>query len=74
MKELTHIEVEQVSGAGVIADGAEALGQGIGALVDSITGSKGSADIGAIVGKTVGSVAEIALNVLDSVFGHSKHA
>ncbi|HCB3601857.1 MULTISPECIES: hypothetical protein [Serratia] len=68
MKELTHIEVEQVSGAGAIADAGQALGQGIGAIVQA-TGVKGAAEAGAALGKGIGSVVEVGINALGTLFG-----
>lgn len=68
MKELSHIEVEQVSGAGAIADAAQALGQGIGAIVQA-AGVNGAADAGAALGKGIGSVVEVGINALNSLFG-----
>lgn len=77
MKELNHVEMEQVSGAGAIADAAQALGQGIGAIVQA-TGVQGATEAGASLGKGIGSVVEVGIsalsNLFDGLFGQGKSA
>ena len=65
MKELSLIEVEQVSGAGAIMDAAGALGAGIGAVIDAInhdlTQSSQNAD--QILGENIGKIVETHLGL-----------
>lgn len=63
MRTLSLVEVEQVSGAGAVADALASLGAGIGAVIDAANCSnKGTAEsAGRKLGKGIGDVIEAAL-------------
>ncbi|MCX8648841.1 hypothetical protein J3U21_00625 [Gilliamella sp. B2776] len=65
MKELNLVEVEQVSGAGFIADAAGALGAGIGAVVDAAHGDESNAgqNSGRLLGQGIGRVVEAVIGI-----------
>lgn len=68
MRELNKVELQDVSGAGQIADAAKALGSGIGALIENF-GIKGAKDAAANLGNGIGEVIEAGLSVLNGIFG-----
>ena len=65
MKELNLVEVEQVSGAGWIADAGGALGAGIGAVVDAAHHNVSTAgqDSGRLLGQGIGQVVEAIIGL-----------
>lgn len=70
MRELNTVELNEVSGAGFIADAAEALGRSIGAIVESGTkGKAGDADRGASLGSSIGQVIEAGISTIGGLFG-----
>ncbi len=74
MKELNNVEMQVVSGAGLISAAAGMLGEGIGSIIDAALGSKNSmlADLGRNVGKGLGSVLESGLDLITKIFGFFK--
>lgn len=67
MKELNYIEVEQVSGAGIIDDVVTVVGQGIGSAVE-LFGITGASVAGAAVGHSIGQTIEAPVNkILDTI-------
>lgn len=74
MRELTKIETEEVSGAGFIADAGQALGEGIGAVVDACKGNieGGGTNAGGMLGRGIGAVVEAGLGILGGLFGRRR--
>ncbi|NUU69196.1 hypothetical protein HQN64_24375 [Enterobacteriaceae bacterium BIT-l23] len=68
MRDLNIHEMNEVSGAGVIADAGTALGRGIGAIVENC-GVEGATDAGASLGTGIGQVVEVGVNLVGSIFG-----
>lgn len=70
MRELNHHEVEEVSGAGLIADAGAALGAGIGKIIDATKGGGTQAtETGGALGNGIGMVVEAGLNILGKIMG-----
>lgn len=70
MRELNHHEVEDVSGAGLIADAGAALGSGIGKIIDAAKGGgTKAAESGESLGNGIGLVVEAGLNILGKILG-----
>lgn len=74
MRELNQQEIENVSGAGFIADAAAALGLGIGKVVDTGLGLIG-VDVGTqpseaaqTLGRGIGMIIETGVNTVSSIF------
>ncbi|ELW9444420.1 hypothetical protein RJ492_003257 [Pluralibacter gergoviae] len=68
MRELNSSELNEVSGAGFIADAGTALGRGIGAIIEA-AGGKGGMEAGTSLGTGIGQVVEAGLGVLSSIVG-----
>lgn len=68
MRELNVSELNEVSGAGFIADAGTALGHGIGSIIEA-TGVKGGVEAGTTMGTGIGLVVEAGVNVISSIFG-----
>ncbi|MBW7981046.1 hypothetical protein [Enterobacillus tribolii] len=67
MRELNRHEVEEVSGAGIIADAGAALGLGIGKIVDACNDSGTKAtEAGTALGQGIGQVIEASLNTVSN--------
>ncbi|MFN3068754.1 hypothetical protein ACKWMY_11605 [Serratia sp. J2] len=66
MRELQTLEVELVSGCGVIADASEYIGAGVGMLLGLVIGNNDQkvTIAGANVGSGLGLIAERSLEVL----------
>lgn len=75
MRELNSVEVNAVSGAGFITDIGAALGQSIGAIVES-NGKAGATQNGLQLGASIGAIVETAISAFSSffsgLFGSSK--
>lgn len=69
MRQLSNYEVEQVSGAGVIADTLEGVGKAIGGVVHEF-GMPYGGQIGGLIGKGVGTVAELGISTVSKLVGH----
>lgn len=69
MRELNRHEIEQVSGAGIVADAGQALGTGIGAIVDAAGGnvSTAAADAGGKLGYGIGMVVEAGIETISTI-------
>ncbi|MFQ1012317.1 hypothetical protein [Gilliamella apicola] len=65
MKELNLVEVEQVSGAGRLADAGAHIGGGIGRIVDAALGnvSTVAADAGSALGQGIGEFIEVITGI-----------
>lgn len=68
MRELKNSELNDVSGAGFIADAGTALGRGIGAIIEA-AGGKGGLEAGTSLGAGIGQVVEAGLGILSSIVG-----
>lgn len=66
MRELNRHEVEEVSGAGFIADAGAALGAGIGKVVDAANKSTTATAAGTALGQGIGQVVEASVSVFGS--------
>lgn len=67
MRTLNNKEVQEVSGAGAIADASRLFGEGIGALIDAYTcrtNKQGQAS-GGKLGQGIGDVIEAHLNIIN---------
>ncbi|WP_285128209.1 hypothetical protein [Leclercia adecarboxylata] len=79
MRELNQQEIENVSGAGFIADAAASLGMGIGKVVDTglnILGldPEGQATAAAeTLGRGIGMIVETGVSVASSIFNKLFH-
>lgn len=71
MRTLNQLEVEQVSGAGFIADISSALGSTIGAMVDNARHRTNNAGkvLGGKVGRGIGEIVEAQLAFAEQVWG-----
>lgn len=68
MRELNSVEVQSVSGAGIITDIGATMGQGIGSIVE-IAGKPGAAQAGMQLGASIGAIVESAITAISSLFG-----
>ncbi|MEB6379119.1 hypothetical protein MXM41_09245 [Leclercia adecarboxylata] len=70
MRELQTEEIAAVNGAGLIADAAAALGQGIGKIIDASmkNGTTNAAAAGESMGRGIGQIVEASVNILQSLF------
>jgi hypothetical protein len=66
MRELNVSELNEVSGAGFIADAGTALGHGIGSILEA-AGVKGGLESGTSMGTGIGQVVEAGINVISSI-------
>ncbi|MBK5144379.1 hypothetical protein I2494_11720 [Budviciaceae bacterium BWR-B9] len=67
MRELHSYEVEEVSGAGKIADTATAIGGQIGGLVGSFTKNNQAATIGSTIGQGLGNFVEAGITAVSNL-------
>lgn len=75
MRELNSSELNEVSGAGFIADAGTALGRGIGAIIEA-AGGKGGMEAGTSLGTGIGQLlrpvwgfSSIVGGLFGSIFG-----
>lgn len=70
MKELQIEEMASVTGAGLIADAAAALGEGIGRIVDvSCNTGTQATTAGQTMGRGIGMIVEASVNIFQGIFG-----
>ena len=71
MKELNKVEVEQVSGAGFIADAGGALGKGIGWIIDAKNPNNGGLgqQAGGALGQGIGQIVEAGIGAISQIIG-----
>ena len=69
MRELKTEELASVSGAGIIADAAALLGQGIGKIIDAShnSGTK-AAEAGETLGRGVGTIVEASVTLFQNLW------
>ncbi|MTH44744.1 hypothetical protein [Intestinirhabdus alba] len=68
MRELKASELNEVSGAGIIADAGTALGRGIGSILEA-AGVKNGLEAATQMGTGIGQVVEAGISILSSIFG-----
>lgn len=71
MKQLSNVEMQAVSGAGLIELASGMLGEGIGIAIDLALRNKTSfaADLGRNIGKGIGAMLETSLSLLNTIMG-----
>ncbi len=71
MKELNNVDMQAVSGAGVLSDAAGLMGGSIGAIIDAIMGGKSTAaaDAGRDMAKGIAGIIEAGMGVISNIFG-----
>jgi len=76
MRELNQQEIEQVSGAGFIADAAATVGYSFGSIFDmglklvGVDVGKQSSEAAQTIGRGIGMVIETSVNVFSTVFSN----
>lgn len=73
MKELSLVEIDMVSGAGIYSDAGALIGRGVGSIVGYYRKNEQSADRGAQFGKTIGSIVDQSVSIITSWTGKVKH-
>lgn len=79
MRELNQQEIENVSGAGFVADAAATLGLGIGSVVDAGLGLIGlgvgsqSSEAGQTLGRGIGMLIETGASLASNIFNAIFH-
>lgn len=68
MRELNTTELQEVSGAGKIADAAASLGSSIGALMENF-GVKGAKEAATSIGNNIGAIVETSIDFFNTIFG-----
>ncbi|OBU05873.1 hypothetical protein [Morganella psychrotolerans] len=66
MKQLSVIEIDMVSGAGVYSDAGALIGRGVGTIVGHYRGTEQSADIGSQFGETIGTIVDQSVSLISS--------
>lgn len=66
MKQLSAIEIDMVSGAGVYSDTGTLIGLDIGTIVGHYRGTEQSAEIGSQFGETIGTIVDQSVFLISS--------
>jgi hypothetical protein len=71
MKELNTVEIQEVSGSGILSVTGSMIGAGFGSLVDAILPGESHfvADAGRTIGRFIGAVAENPLGIFGVIIG-----
>lgn len=70
MKELSAVEVNEVSGAGLAIDAGLLLGQGIGAIIDAAKKTTTATEAGATLGAGIGAIVEASISHLNDLLSN----
>lgn len=74
MKELSLVEIDMVSGAGIYSDAGALIGRGVGSIVGYYRKNEQSAGRGEKFGKTIGGIVDQSVSIISSWEGKIKHA